>query len=104
MIREAGGLCIADEVQTGFGRTGSAYWGFQNQVRGVVVCRWGWWHGLLHLTVCPSALFSRLRVSLLPSPSTYPPPPPPVSPIPPRCLATFPSLNLVHQPLLLRRA
>ena len=41
MIREAGGLCIADEVQTGFGRTGSAYWGFQNQVRGVVVCRWG---------------------------------------------------------------
>jgi len=31
MVREAGGLCIADEVQTGFGRTGSAYWGFQNQ-------------------------------------------------------------------------
>lgn len=30
-VREAGGLCIADEVQTGFGRTGSAYWGFQNQ-------------------------------------------------------------------------
>ena len=38
MIREAGGLCIADEVQTGFGRTGSAYWGFQNQVGGV--CGW----------------------------------------------------------------
>lgn len=31
MVREAGGVCIADEVQTGFGRTGSAYWGFQNQ-------------------------------------------------------------------------
>jgi len=31
IIREAGGICIADEVQTGFGRTGSAYWGFQNQ-------------------------------------------------------------------------
>lgn len=30
-VREAGGICIADEVQTGFGRTGSAYWGFQNQ-------------------------------------------------------------------------
>lgn len=30
-MREAGGLCIADEVQTGFGRTGSSYWGFQNQ-------------------------------------------------------------------------
>ncbi|KAM8960888.1 alanine--glyoxylate aminotransferase 2, mitochondrial [Pelodytes ibericus] len=29
MIRERGGLCIADEVQTGFGRTGSHYWGFQ---------------------------------------------------------------------------
>ena len=31
MVREAGGVCIADEVQTGFGRTGSNYWGFQNQ-------------------------------------------------------------------------
>mmetsp|Transcript_26078 Transcript_26078/g.83210 ORF Transcript_26078/g.83210 Transcript_26078/m.83210 type:complete len:416 (+) Transcript_26078:285-1532(+) len=30
-VRAAGGLCIADEVQTGFGRTGSNYWGFQNQ-------------------------------------------------------------------------
>ena len=30
MVREHGGLCIADEVQTGFGRTGSHYWGFQN--------------------------------------------------------------------------
>jgi alanine-glyoxylate transaminase/(R)-3-amino-2-methylpropionate-pyruvate transaminase len=30
IIREAGGLCIADEVQTGFGRTGDHYWGFQN--------------------------------------------------------------------------
>ncbi|MEK6689516.1 MAG: aminotransferase class III-fold pyridoxal phosphate-dependent enzyme, partial [Gemmatimonadota bacterium] len=27
---EFGGLCIADEVQTGFGRTGANYWGFQN--------------------------------------------------------------------------
>lgn len=31
MVREAGGICIADEVQTGFGRTGDAYWGFQLQ-------------------------------------------------------------------------
>ncbi|KAI5096296.1 alanine--glyoxylate aminotransferase 2, mitochondrial, partial [Silurus meridionalis] len=29
LVREKGGLCIADEVQTGFGRTGSHYWGFQ---------------------------------------------------------------------------
>lgn len=30
LIRQHGGLCIADEVQTGFGRTGENYWGFQN--------------------------------------------------------------------------
>jgi alanine-glyoxylate transaminase / (R)-3-amino-2-methylpropionate-pyruvate transaminase len=30
IIRAHGGLCIADEVQTGFGRTGESYWGFQN--------------------------------------------------------------------------
>lgn len=29
-VREAGGLCIADEVQTGFTRTGTHYWGFEN--------------------------------------------------------------------------
>jgi len=29
--REAGGVCIADEVQTGFGRMGSHYWGFETQ-------------------------------------------------------------------------
>jgi len=28
-VREAGGVCIADEVQTGFGRMGTNYWGFQ---------------------------------------------------------------------------
>jgi alanine-glyoxylate transaminase/(R)-3-amino-2-methylpropionate-pyruvate transaminase len=30
-VRAAGGVCIADEVQTGFGRTGTDFWGFQNQ-------------------------------------------------------------------------
>ncbi|XP_021901311.1 alanine--glyoxylate aminotransferase 2 homolog 3, mitochondrial-like [Carica papaya] len=30
-IRKAGGLCIADEVQCGFARTGSHFWGFENQ-------------------------------------------------------------------------
>src|SRR5499427_489432 len=29
--RAAGGLCIADEVQAGFGRTGAHYWGFETQ-------------------------------------------------------------------------
>ncbi|WJV63951.1 aminotransferase class III-fold pyridoxal phosphate-dependent enzyme [Pectobacteriaceae bacterium CE70] len=28
LVRDAGGLCIADEVQAGFGRTGSHRWGF----------------------------------------------------------------------------
>jgi alanine-glyoxylate transaminase/(R)-3-amino-2-methylpropionate-pyruvate transaminase len=30
-VRAAGGVCIADEVQTGFGRTGQNFWGFQLQ-------------------------------------------------------------------------
>ena len=30
-VRSAGGLCIADEVQVGFGRVGSHYWGFETQ-------------------------------------------------------------------------
>lgn len=30
-IRKAGGLCIADEVQAGFARTGSHFWGFEAQ-------------------------------------------------------------------------
>jgi 4-aminobutyrate aminotransferase-like enzyme/Ser/Thr protein kinase RdoA (MazF antagonist) len=33
-IRQAGGICIADEVQTGLGRVGSHYWAFQ--LHGVV--------------------------------------------------------------------
>jgi alanine-glyoxylate transaminase/(R)-3-amino-2-methylpropionate-pyruvate transaminase len=30
-VRAAGGLCIADEVQTGFGRMGTHFWGFETQ-------------------------------------------------------------------------
>jgi 4-aminobutyrate aminotransferase-like enzyme len=30
-VHEAGGVCIADEVQTGFGRTGTHSWGFELQ-------------------------------------------------------------------------
>lgn len=33
-VRKAGGLCIADEVQSGFGRQGEAMWGFE--LHGVV--------------------------------------------------------------------
>ncbi|XP_048253365.1 alanine--glyoxylate aminotransferase 2, mitochondrial-like [Haliotis rufescens] len=29
LIRSKGGLCVSDEVQTGFGRMGSHYWGFE---------------------------------------------------------------------------
>jgi 4-aminobutyrate aminotransferase-like enzyme/Ser/Thr protein kinase RdoA (MazF antagonist) len=38
-IHEAGGVCIADEVQTGLGRTGTHFWGFemQNVVPDIVV-------------------------------------------------------------------
>ena len=28
-VRRAGGLCVADEVQVGFGRVGDAFWGFE---------------------------------------------------------------------------
>jgi 4-aminobutyrate aminotransferase-like enzyme/Ser/Thr protein kinase RdoA (MazF antagonist) len=31
LVRVAGGVCIADEVQTGFGRIGSHFWGFESQ-------------------------------------------------------------------------
>ena len=30
-VREAGGVCIADEVQIGFGRMGTHFWGFETQ-------------------------------------------------------------------------
>lgn len=30
IVRRAGGVCIADEVQSGFARTGTHFWGFQS--------------------------------------------------------------------------
>ncbi len=30
-VRNAGGVCVADEVQTGFGRIGTHFWGFEQQ-------------------------------------------------------------------------
>lgn len=35
-VRDAGGVCIADEVQVGFGRVGSHWWAFQLQGEDVV--------------------------------------------------------------------
>jgi 4-aminobutyrate aminotransferase-like enzyme len=39
LVRAAGGVCIADEVQTGFGRIGTHFWAFQahNVVPDIVV-------------------------------------------------------------------
>lgn len=31
LVREAGGICVADEVQVGFGRLGTRFWGFETQ-------------------------------------------------------------------------
>ena len=30
-MRQAGGLCIVDEIQTGFGRAGDYFWIFETQ-------------------------------------------------------------------------
>jgi 4-aminobutyrate aminotransferase-like enzyme len=30
-VRQAGGVCVADEVQVGFGRVGTHFWGFETQ-------------------------------------------------------------------------
>lgn len=31
MVRARGGVCIADEVQVGYGRLGDYFWGFEEQ-------------------------------------------------------------------------
>ena len=35
-VRAAGGICIADEVQVGFGRVGSKWWAFELQGEDIV--------------------------------------------------------------------
>ena len=35
-VRDAGGLFLSDEVQTGFGRTGTHYWGFEKYAEGTI--------------------------------------------------------------------
>ncbi|GAB2283918.1 Alanine--glyoxylate aminotransferase 2, mitochondrial [Dionaea muscipula] len=49
IVRKAGGVCIADEVQSGFGRTGSHYWGFETQgvIPDIVTMAKGIGNGLL---------------------------------------------------------
>lgn len=51
-VRGVGGLCVADEVQTGFGRVGSHFWAFETQgtaleaglvPRGGAQCCWWCW-------------------------------------------------------------
>ena len=36
MVKDAGGITISDEVQTGYGRTGESFWGFQNKHNDVI--------------------------------------------------------------------
>lgn len=47
-IRSAGGLCIVDEVQSGFGKTGDAMWGFEmhDTVPDIVVMAKGMGNGI----------------------------------------------------------
>ena len=48
IVREHGGICISDEVQTGFGRTGNHYWGFEmsDVVPDMVVMAKGFGNGM----------------------------------------------------------
>ena len=60
-VRAAGGLCIADEVQTGFGRIGDHFWAFQQQgpdcVPDVVTCGKPFGNGVpLAALVCTRAV------------------------------------------------
>ena len=36
-MREAGGLCIIDEIQTGFGRAGEYFWIFETQGKIIIM-------------------------------------------------------------------
>lgn len=39
-VHTAGGLCVADEVQTGFGRVGSHFWAFETQGKLICISRY----------------------------------------------------------------
>lgn len=48
IVRKAGGICVADEVQGGFGRTGTKFWAFENWgvTPDVVTCAKGIGNGI----------------------------------------------------------
>ncbi|CAJ2665586.1 unnamed protein product [Trifolium pratense] len=56
-VRKAGGLCIADEVQSGFARTGSNLWGFESHGVQPDIGYWKW-----HSSWCCSAGLAVLKV------------------------------------------
>ena len=79
-MRAEGAVCIADEVQCGFGRVGQAFWGFETQgvVPDIVTLgkpmgeqdcvllfkqgfTWGQ-HIWMHASVCTLSLLSLLRL------------------------------------------
>ena len=48
-VRAAGGVCVADEVQTGFGRAGSHFWMFETQGAVPDIVTIVGWHSCEHL-------------------------------------------------------
>mgnify|MGYP003385733134 CR=1 FL=1 len=59
LVRAAGGVCIADEVQTGFGRNGNHFWMFQEhdvvrerETRAPADVMAGWYLLYIALLVC----------------------------------------------------
>ncbi|KAL7089890.1 hypothetical protein ACP275_12G005100 [Erythranthe tilingii] len=62
IVRKAGGVCIADEVQTGFGRTGSHYWGFETQgvVPDIVIMAKGSFSAILSTFIISSFTWDKI--------------------------------------------
>lgn len=61
-VRAQGGVCVADEVQVGFGRFGKHYWGFEQQgvVPDIVTCGKPFGNGCpIAAVVCTSAVSER---------------------------------------------
>lgn len=65
IVRQAGGLCCADEVQTGFGRSGSHFWAFETQG--------AWWEGVCVVCIY---LYVRRMDGRMHNNMSFPTPPP----------------------------